>query len=59
MLGLPRANHPQSKTVEVGNRQGMHVLCISVAQGGGEAESSTFPVHKVNVSDKRHQMHGA
>lgn len=38
---------------------GLHVLCISVAQGAGQAEWSTFPVHKVNVSDsreiKRHQ----
>lgn len=37
----------------MGDRQGLHVLCISVAQGGGEAEWSTFPVHKVNVSDSR------
>lgn len=53
MLGLPHDKSlQQSKHVELGDRQGLHVLCVSMAQGGG-AEWITFPVHKVNVSDSR------
>lgn len=36
-----------------GGEEGLHVLCISETLGGGRAEWSTFPVHKVNVSDSR------
>lgn len=30
---------------------GLRVLCVSVAHGTGQTEWSTFPVHKVNISD--------
>lgn len=43
MLGLPHDKSlQQSKHVELGDRQGLHVLCVSMAQGGGGDEWITF-----------------